>query len=109
MAIIDKVSTKIEGRPHRVGGMPLAISSFVASILALLSLCLTGVAPPMLLVSIVLALAAIILGAIALRRAERRAARALAITGIVLGALVFLVDLIIVALALTILATIIAL
>ena len=109
MAIIDKVSAKMESRPHRVGGMPLAIASFASSILAILSLCLTGVAPPMLVVSIFLSLAAIILGGIALRRAERRAAKALAITGIVLGIITFLADLILVALVLTVLATILVL
>ena len=109
MAIIDKVSAKMEPRTHRVGGMPLAIASFASSILAILSLCLTGVAPPMLIVSIVLSLAAIILGGIALRRAERRAAKALAITGIILGAITFIADLILVALVLTVLATILIL
>ncbi len=109
MAILDKVSAKMEPRAHRVGGMPLAIASFASSILAILSLCLTGVAPPMLIVSIFLSLAAIILGGIALRRAERRAAKALAITGIILGAITFIADLILVALVLTVLATILIL
>ena len=109
MAILDKVSAKMEPRTHRVGGMPLAIASFASSILAILSLCLTGVAPPMLIVSIFLSLAAIILGGIALRRAERRAAKALAITGIILGAITFIADLILVALVLTVLATILIL
>ena len=63
----------------------------------------------MLIVSIVLSLAAIILGGIAIRRAESRAAKALAITGIVLGAITFIADLILVALVLTVLATILIL
>jgi len=104
---IDKVSAKFEARPHRVGGMPLAIASFVASMLAILSLCLTGVAPPLLIVSIFLALAAVILGSIAIRRAESRLAKAFAITGIILGAITFIVDLIVVAMVLTVLATLI--